>query len=66
MIGGYNHQNHDNTSDVLKMSLKLLPLKDLAMDSAARNISDNDPRLLPDSYPKALKNEIVEYRSKWI
>ena len=66
LIGGYNHQNHDITSDVLKMSLKLLPLKDLAMDSAARNISDNDRRLLPDSYPRALKNEIVEYRVKWI
>ena len=66
LIGGYNHQNnHDITSDVLKMSLKLLPLKDLAMDRAARNISPNDPRLL-DSYPKTLKNEIEDYRSKWI
>ena len=64
LIGGYD--DHGITSDVLKLSLKFLPLKDLAKDRAAHSIGANDLRLLPGHYPDTLKYEIEEYRSKWI
>ena len=62
VIGGFDHQD-EPTSDVLKISLKLVPLKDLAMDYAARNLSTNDVRLQPDRFPMDLKKDIDNHRS---
>ena len=52
------------TSDVLKMSYNLIPLKVLAIDHAACNISADDIRLSPDQFPMQLRKEIEDYRSK--
>ena len=46
-------------SDVVKMSVRLLPLRMLAMQCCRRYINPNDPRL-----PPLLKNELEAYREK--
>ena len=51
------------TPDILEIPIKL-SLKDLAIESAARNISSNDPRLEPGQYPKRLRDEIEAQRPR--
>ena len=66
VIGGEDNSSHASDgfiSDVLKMSCNVVPLKTLAMDHIARNISTNDPRLSYENYPIELGNEIEEHRS---
>ena len=63
MIGGEDDTPDGFTSDVIKMSCNVVPLKALAMDHIARSFSNNDPRLSSDNYPIRLINEIEEHRS---
>ena len=62
VIGGYDYEESRFLDD-LKISFNQVPLKDLAMDYVALNISPNDVRMQPDRLPKDLKEEIEDYRS---
>ena len=52
------------SSQVLKMSHNLVTLRDLAIDCAARSITQDDSRLLPHQLPQQLGKEVEEYRAK--
>ena len=53
-----------STPNLQKLSLNVVPLQILAKECAANNISENDPRLGADRFPKKLKEEIDAYRSE--
>ena len=68
IIGGVtvNFQQPIFSIDVLglqKISLNVVPLQALAMECAARNISEDDQRLLPDNFPEKLRRAVEGYRS---
>ena len=50
------------TPNLLKLSLNVVPLQILAKECAANNISEDDPRLGADRFPKKLKEDIEAYR----
>ena len=52
------------TTDVVKMSPNLLPLKDLLRDHVARNIRSYDGKMQSDQFPVRLTEEVKNYRSK--
>ena len=64
VIGGVDGNSGAYTSDLLKMSFNLLPLKDLAIDHVARRIDPKDQWLLPNELPRSIKKEIEDYRAK--
>ena len=63
VIGGED-MDFNITSDVVKMSYNLVPLKILAVDHAAHNVCANDTRLSPDQFPVQLRKEIEDYKAK--
>ena len=64
VMGGFDGNMYVYTSDLLKMSFNLAPLKDLAIDHVARRIDTEDQRLLANQLPRDICNEIENYRSK--
>ena len=68
-IGGKVTDHPENwegpvTSAVVKMTVRLLPLRMLAMECCRRHFDANDPRLEGSALPLQLKNELEAYRER--
>ena len=64
IIGGNDGQHI--TSDILEIPIRIsISLRDLAIGCAVQSIPSDDSRLEPGRYPKRLRDEIEEYRSRW-
>ena len=66
-IGGKTNDTPENmegpvTSEVVKMTVRILPLRQLAMEGCRRHFDASDPRLEGSALPFQLKNELEAYR----